>query len=204
MNKVINLIASIMIIILICALIFIYCTYYKSDEVINENVYSSGDKDVSTLDIPSGEYIPNDNLLNGSGLIESIINNSGNSHEFLSGNDGDTKLNNDEINKNTQSNNTKDEDSIVSTDYESGNKFESNSNRSGEDVPDTIIEIPSKENNTGKLVISSDPQTSNQEKQEILTEIDVALKGLLEAVGKVEIVDEDKLNASLDSEVDKP
>ena len=42
------------------------------------------------------------------------------------------------------------------------------------------------------------------EQESLNTEIDTALKGLLEAVGKVEIVDEDKLNASLDSEVDKP
>ena len=68
-------------------------------------------------------------------------------------------------------------------------------------VPDTIIEIPSE----GKdIVISSELQTSNQEKQEILSEIDEALQGLLEVVGKVEIVDEERLDATLDSEVDKP
>ena len=51
-------------------------------------------------------------------------------------------------------------------------------------------------------VISSHTETSNQEKQEILNEIDDALKGLLDAVGKVKTVDESKLDASLESEVE--
>lgn len=51
-------------------------------------------------------------------------------------------------------------------------------------------------------VIVSRTDTSNQEKQEILNEIDDALKGLLDAVGKVKTVDESKLDASLESEVE--
>ena len=50
-------------------------------------------------------------------------------------------------------------------------------------------------------VISSTTETSNQEKQEVLNELDKALQGLLEVVGKVPTVDETKLNASLESEV---
>ena len=55
---------------------------------------------------------------------------------------------------------------------------------------------------TETTVISSHTETSNQEKQEILNEIDDALKGLLDVVGKVKTVDESKLDASLESEVE--
>lgn len=51
-------------------------------------------------------------------------------------------------------------------------------------------------------IISSQTETSNQEKQQILNEIDDALQGLLDAVGKVQTVDEAKLDASLESEVE--
>ena len=51
-------------------------------------------------------------------------------------------------------------------------------------------------------IIVSRTETSNQEKQEVLNEIDDALKDLLDAVGKVQTVDESKLDASLESEVE--
>ena len=51
-------------------------------------------------------------------------------------------------------------------------------------------------------IIVSRTETSNQEKQEVLNEIDDALKDLLDAVGKVKTVDESKLDASLGSEVE--
>ena len=66
-------------------------------------------------------------------------------------------------------------------------------------MPNTIIEIV--DNNTPEPIISSNTETSNQEKQQVLDEIDSALQGLLEAVGKVPTVDESKLDASLESEV---
>ena len=72
-------------------------------------------------------------------------------------------------------------------------------------MPNTVIEIPSDNiPDSENIIISSELQTSNQQKQEILTEIDKALQGLLEAVGKVEVVDEERLNATLNSEVDEP
>ena len=66
-------------------------------------------------------------------------------------------------------------------------------------IPNTIIEIG--DNKTQEPIISSSTETSNQEKQEVLNELDSALQGLLEAVGKVPTVDEQKLDASLGSEV---
>ena len=51
-------------------------------------------------------------------------------------------------------------------------------------------------------VIVSDVETSNEEKRQVLNELDSTLQGLLEAVGKVPTVDEEKLEASLiESEV---
>jgi cell division protein FtsN len=61
---------------------------------------------------------------------------------------------------------------------------------------------PPKPSSNDNAIISSRTETSNQEKQEILNEIDDALKGLLDAVGKVKTVDETKLDASLESEVE--
>ena len=66
-------------------------------------------------------------------------------------------------------------------------------------IPNTIIEIG--DNVVQDPVISSNTETSNQEKQQVLNELDSALQGLLEAVGKVPTVDEQKLDASLESEV---
>ncbi len=59
--------------------------------------------------------------------------------------------------------------------------------------------VQNNENIIVEPIIKSDNETSNQEKQQVLTEIDDALQGLLEAVGKVPTVDEDKLNQSLEN-----
>ncbi len=61
---------------------------------------------------------------------------------------------------------------------------------------------PPKQSSNESSIIVSRTETSNQEKQEVLNEIDDALKGLLEAVGNVKTVDETKLDASLGSEVE--
>lgn len=73
-------------------------------------------------------------------------------------------------------------------------------------VPEEVIsgEINAEENNVinnnpVESIISSDTETSNQDKQQVLSEIDSALQGLLEAVGNVPIVDEEKLNKTLES-----
>ena len=76
-------------------------------------------------------------------------------------------------------------------------------------VPEEVIsgettEIDAQENNAinnnpVESIISSDTETSNQDKQQVLSEIDSALQGLLEAVGNVPIVDEEKLNKTLES-----
>lgn len=194
MNKAIKTAASVMIIILIFLLVWIFISYYKNNTAIDTIIFSSGDKNVSTLRPPSGEYISNDkqegNSINN-GLIESIIKNASDSTSNIK----DSKI------ENQLQNGSGEKVSGENISEETNSSKNEVSGKDVIDVPDTIIEIPSE----GKdIVISSELQTSNQEKQEILSEIDEALQGLLEVVGKVEIVDEDRLDATLDSEVDKP
>ena len=189
MNNAIKTAATVMIIILIFALIWIFISYYKNNATIDTIVYSSGDKNVSTLKIPSGEYISNNNKENSSindGLIESIIKNASESASDI---------------KESQSSKEPVKKSGDNISEVTNSSKKENSGDNITEVPDKIIEIPSE----GKdIVISSELQTSDQEKQEILSEIDEALQGLLEVVGKVEIVDEERLDATLDSEVDNP
>lgn len=188
MNKAIKTAATIMIIILIFALIWIFTSYYKNNSTIDTIVFSSGNRNVSTLKMPSGEYISNENKENSSindGLIESIKNISDNTPNIK-----ESQPSKDSTNESLEN--------ISGGENLLENEISGDSNIS---TPDIIIEIP---NESKDIVISSELQTSNQEKQEILSEIDAALQGLLEVVGKVEIVDEDRLEATLDSEVDKP
>ena len=70
---------------------------------------------------------------------------------------------------------------------------------SGETTEIDVKENDALNNNPVESIISSDTETSNQDKQQVLSEIDSALQGLLEAVGNVPIVDEEKLNKTLES-----
>ena len=174
MSNIVKGVASAMIVILIVLLIWIFIEYYRNSAFIDTIVFLNGDIDASSLNIPSGEYISEENDIEN-GLIESIIG---------------------------------EKDVVAANKNVSGDEFDNSGNIENitsiteNDSPDIIIEIPPKENE--QIMISSDPKTSNQEKQEILSEIDEALQGLLEAVGKVETVDETRLDASLDSEVGNP
>ncbi len=68
-----------------------------------------------------------------------------------------------------------------------------------EESGETIEKSEPEDNNIVDSFIISDNETSNQDKQQVLTEIDDALQGLLEAVGKVPTVDEEKLNKTLEN-----
>lgn len=181
MSNIVKGVASAMIVILIVLLLWIFFAYYRNSAFIDTGAFPDEGLDASTLNIPSGEYISEEKNI-GNGLVESIIGEKENisSSEHIS---GEVKNNSGDIENEPQEN-------IV------------------DNTPDTIIEIPSKDNeektSNEQILISSDLQTSNQEKQEILSEIDEALQGLLEAVGKVNTVDETRLDATLDSEVGKP
>jgi len=201
MNKIIKPVATVMIIVLIMALIWIFLTYYKNNEDIDTIVYPSGNSNVSSLNIPNDDYINDKNstetLSGNQGLIESIINNTSSKENENSGDSVvDVNINNDEKTDSPKNQLNSSGDNI---NINSGDTI----NNSGEVI---VSEKEDTKNNNQEvdIVIVSDPQTSNQEKQEVLTEIDKALQGLLEAVGKVETVDETRLDATLDSEVDKP
>lgn len=186
MNKTIQAIASVMIILLLVALIWIFLSYYRQNDVIDAVSYSSGNSNVSTPGIPNNEYISNkEEKYDYDNLIESIQNMSGEKESI-----------------------TNKEEYLISGEQLS----EIKSSGDNEQTLENIVQNPKPQieeqvnqcepNNQG--LISSTSETSNEEKQEVLTEIDEALKGLLEAVGKVEIVDEKRLDASLNSEVEIP
>lgn len=207
MNKTIKSMATAMIIILVLILIWIFWVYSRSNDIIDAIIFTSGDSSVSTLNLPSGDYIyngENNNIPSSNeSLIESIIKDS-NTPEKVDESIPNTSLSD---NEKIHDSNISGEDIENKSGDNQNNNENSNpqTNNSGDSIPDTIIEIPEKLNEGAEqLVITSETQTSNQEKQEILTEIDKALQGLLEAVSKVETVDETKLDATLNSEVDKP
>ena len=204
MSNVIKAIATAMIIILIATLIWIFVSYYKENDSVGtlSTDFPSGNTNVSTLEISSGNDIglQDKEFQDNKGLIESIINNGEvkqepNIVDKNEPNSGDS-IKNEDINKQPYENENSNSGSSESISQNNN----SGDDNSGENIPDTIVEIPKEEENN-QILITSDSQTSNQQKQEILTEIDKALQGLLEAVGKVEVVDEERLDATLNSEV---
>lgn len=183
MNKMLQAITTVMIILLLVILIWIFISYYKDADTINTIASLSGNTSVSTPGIPNKDYMSEGKKqYDYDNLIESIQSMSG---------EGSKKNETSIKNENELSGESNSEENI----YESGNKMIEN-------IDDQIENQDERPDN--QLVIVSDPETSNEEKQEVLTEIDEALKGLLEAVGKVEIVDETRLDASLNSEVEIP
>lgn len=180
MNKVMKAITTIMIVILLITLIWVFLAYYRGNTL---PVFLSGDSnsDVSALNIPNN----NTSTSGNEGIIDSIIkdnlqeidNKPNKSGDTISGDSGD-----------------------VSGDVIDNNQTD---NSSGETIPNTIIDIPT-EQNPEDVVISSNTETSDVDKQKVLSEIDDALQKLLETVGKVQTVDESKLDASLNSEVIAP
>lgn len=197
----IQAVATVMIILLLLVLIWVFLSYYNKYEAVDTVTYSSGNINVSTPSIPNDDYVlENGEKYNYDNLIESIIQTtSGEKSSFISQKDiQDSNINMSGDKSGDFSGemlNVSGESAyIVDSNFSENNNIQSSSNSQ---------EIPSN-NSDGNLVISSELETSSQEKQQVLSEIDEALKGLLEAVGKVEVVDEDRLNASLNSEVEQP
>lgn len=79
--------------------------------------------------------------------------------------------------------------------YEPSTKTEG-SNQPGQTVTDII-----KETNPGSVIISSNSETSNAEKQQVLNEIDDALNELLLVIDSVTVVDETRLGIEEEVEV---
>lgn len=168
MNNNIKIIASAMLFILFVVLIVIFCSYLGSRNVSDE-------KTVEKDSHISGEH-PKENK------NEEIIESDSGESTIVS---GDTEILELHVSSGeNETDNIKIEEPII------GN---SESNQSI--LPNTIVEIKKEE--PKEPVISSNVDTSNEEKRQVLNELDTALQGLLEAVGKVPTVNEEKLDASL-------
>lgn len=107
-------------------------------------------------------------------------------------------------NSNSQGNENKERENIVSSIISTPSGDNQAENNNGQNtMPNVTIYLP-EDSQKPTEIISSNTETSSQEKQEVLSEIDEALKDLLEAVGKVEIVDEARLDATLEQGVESP
>ena len=184
----IMMITTIMIVLLVIALIVIFMHYlsFREDTVIKRPITTPTNKSSGEIkeSNPSGE-IKIDEPISGEEVITPV--------EVI-----------DEI-KEQVNEESKDKKEDKNNKTSKDNKIDANNNKSassGETVsqmPNTIIDVT--DNGIQEPVITSSVDTSNQEKQQVLNELDDALKGLLEVVGKVPTVDENKLDASLESEV---
>lgn len=184
MHKFIQPMATIMIVLLLVILIWVFLSYYKGYEKIETMQPVSGEMNVSN----SNHSTDNLQKPNYENVVSSIISN-------LSGDKEEDPING-------KSSNHLDEKSGDRMPRESGDSRDSRTDELST-MPNVTIELPEDKQKPNEI-ISSNTETSSQEKQEVLTEIDEALKGLLEAVGKVEIVDETRLDATLRQEVETP
>jgi len=191
MNKIIQAIATVMMVLLLMILICIFLSYYKEYDTVDTVSFLSGDTNVSTPGIPNNNYIlGNEEKYNYDNLIASIQKRSG--EELISKNSGQDGEK--EISASVE----------ISGNIDSGEEIIKSGDGKTENDGEKVVSAGEQREPGNQLVIISDPETSNEEKQEVLTEIDEALKGLLEAVGKVEVVDETRLDATLNSEVEIP
>ena len=165
MNKKFQTITSVLIILLLFLLIWVFISYYTSPVMVQE---SSKNSNIPTpeIEIPTKNETSISNEISTSNN-ETVIDSSDKVLENvpISSNE-DIKTNVIEI---------KEPNSIIS-----------------EEVED--------KKNESTVIISSDPNISNTEKQQILTEIDEALSELLVVVDKVQTVDETRLG--IDEEVE--
>ena len=93
MNKIIQAIATLMIILLLVVLIWVFLAYYGDNKILDTISYSSGNSNNFTPGIPNSNYVPNEKHTYDN-LIESIKNNSGNQEntEYLDGKKEDETL----------------------------------------------------------------------------------------------------------------
>lgn len=84
----------------------------------------------------------------------------------------------------------------ITSDIDNQNQLEKSST-DGEEItkqtPQTVTDTINEKNPETSVIISSSPNTSNAEKQQVLNEIDEALSELLLVVDSVRVVDETRL-----------
>ena len=171
MNRWIKIITSLMIIILIALLILIFLNYFNNREIIN--IINSNNSNVMHT---SGENTTNNNVENNRDIIDTKEESGDIVSLIMSGESNIEPV--PEIQN----------ENIIVSDTKVNNIPDVKPNN------DSNTEEKPKENNT---VITSNVDTSNEEKRQVLNELDSALKGLLDVVSKVPTVDEEKLDASL-------
>ena len=187
MNKNLKFITLVMIIILIIALLVIAATYFsrrritdtKTPYVLNNSGESTQVKIKPS--VASGDFVEISSTSEGEHLPKELTSS------------GEEDIDEPQIDVPKITTDIKLEGSDGNITISSGNDGHENEIVNNTEVSTTP--------NTEPIIIST-TEASNQEKQQILDELDDALQGLLEAVGKVPTVDEDRLNASLqESEV---
>jgi hypothetical protein len=163
-----------MLILLIAVLIIIYFNYVKKEpnEVTTKNDFS-GDVELTSTPTTSPLAVPN---------ITDLVETNGSGNVIIQ--DTPVPTNTIEAKKTTKL------PKITSTPVPEITE---------EPIVTSVPQIEKDENIIVEPIISSDNETSNQDKQQVLSEIDDALQGLLEAVGKVPTVDEEKLNKTLEN-----
>ena len=204
MNNKIKIIASAMIVLAIILLIGIFVNYFSRRTISSVtpkpvNSHVSGDKDNSNLKSPKGNPVlkPKES---GDSILKANTENT-NIEVLDSGehiiSDAPTNVVTSEPVENSQ------ENFMIDNNVSQSDNIEA--------IPTSRPRRPTKPKNnidtddTKEPVISSNIETSNEEKRQVLNELDSALQGLLDAVGKVPTVDEEKLDASLKgSEVSIP
>lgn len=192
-------IASVMIILLLAILIGIFLSYYNGHPTEETITFLSGDKNVSTTKIPNDTYLSDSGeKYNYDNLITSIYQKD--SGDNVSSSNEKSGEENENQNQETKSGDSRENAGNFGEVGSGDSSLLSGDGKNETDENSQSSVNPSSEN----LVISSNAETSNQEKQEVLGEIDAALKGLLEAVSKVEVVDERRLDAILNSGVGAP
>lgn len=199
MNKRIMRLTAIMIIILVIILIIVFTTYLanRNENSIKKPNTSRVSGEVNTPNPPTTEIISSGEEKNSdkpSGEI--IVENNGIENNSSNEDKNKDKEKETKVEIKTENNNKGKNENKNDQNNEASNNNEDENKTS---MPDIIINV--KEENKQEPVITSDINTSNQEKQQVLNELDDALQGLLEVVSKVPTVDEQKLDASLESEV---
>ncbi len=175
-KKIIDIIPIIILVLIIVLFIMLF-GYYQNRNNNPSKISKSGESDFIINTLPKPETITNKdskNIISGEIKDKEEINSGENI--IIDNQDEDIKTTSNIENINTLG--------------ESGEE-----EKEAEHISQTTE--PKEEQKKQDQIIKSSSETSNQEKQEILNELDSALQELLDVVGKVPIVDEEKLNASL-------
>ena len=201
MGKRVMTIATIMIIVLILLLVVVFVNFFNNNkrEIDNKLNNVSGDFFIDNDGNKEPELKKLDNELSGDTVVDKIASTTDEAETDKNGEKEQVSKIEPAIETTVLPSKTQKATKTTPTSDTISVQAKSIEDASGDVIPNTVEE----DNGANKLpveaIISSDTETSNQDKQQVLSEIDDALQGLLEAVGNVPIVDEEKLNKTLES-----